>query len=125
VHIPPGPPLTPEACDDSFARALPFFRRHVPGGPYTVATCGSWLLDPQLVGMIGADSNIVRFQRRFIPVPDASWPGDEDVLRFVFGDPHAEVAALAPTTRLERAIVAHLNAGSHFRTTLGWARLAP
>jgi hypothetical protein len=123
VHIPPGSPLTPDACDDSFARALPFFTRHVPGGPWAIATCGSWLLDPQLVGMVGEDSNIVRFQRRFTPAPGASWPGDQDVLRFVFGNPHADPAALQPATRLERAVVAHLAAGRHFRTTVGWLRL--
>ena len=87
VHIPPGSPLTPAACDESFARARPFFDRHVPGGPYRIASCGSWLLDPQLAGMLGADSNIVRFQRRFARVPGQEWPGDEDVLRFVFGQP--------------------------------------
>jgi hypothetical protein len=123
VHIPPGPPLTPEACDDSFAQALPFFERRVPAGPFTVATCSSWLLDPQLVGMVGPDSNILRFQRRFTPVPGRSWPGDEDVLRFVFGDPHADVTSLSPTTRLEHAIVRHLGSGAHFHTTLGWLPL--
>ena len=123
VHIPPGPPLTPEACDDSFARARPFFDRHVPGGPWRIASCGSWLLDPQLADMLDPTSNIVRFQRRFTPVPERSWPGDEDVLRFVFGNPRADPASLRPTTSLERAIVDHLGAGGHFRTRLGWLRL--
>lgn len=123
VHIPPGAPLTPEACDDSFARARPFFDRHVPGGPWRIASCGSWLLDPQLAGMLPPTSNIVRFQRRFTPVPDRAWPGDEDVLRFVFGNPRADVASLTPTTTLERAIVDHLHAGGHFRTCAGWLHL--
>jgi hypothetical protein len=125
VHIPPGSPLTPEACDDSFARALPFFERHVPAGPFAIATCGSWLLDPQLAGMIGEDSNIVRFQRRFTPASGSTWPGDQDVLRFVFGNAGADPASLHPTTHLERALVAHLTSGGHIQTTLGWLRLTP
>lgn len=123
VHIPPGSPLTPAACDESLARARPFFARHVPGGPYRIASCGSWLLDPQLAGMVGDDSNIVRFQRRFTRVPGREWPGDEDVLRFVFGNPTADLSTVAPRTTLERAIVDHLGAGGHFRTCLGWLRL--
>jgi hypothetical protein len=123
VHIPPGSPLAPAACDESLARARPFFDRHVPGGPYGIASCGSWLLDPQLAGMLGDDSNIVRFQRRFARVPGQEWPGDEDVLRFVFGSPKADLAGIDPRTTLERAIVDHLGAGGHFRTCLGWLRL--
>jgi hypothetical protein len=123
VHIPPGAPLTPEACDASFARARPFFARHVPGGPYRVASCGSWLLDPQLAGMLGPDSNIVRFQRRFTRVPGSTWPGDDEVLRFVLGGPQVDLTTVTPRTTLERAIVDHLGAGGHFHTCLGWLRL--
>jgi hypothetical protein len=123
VHIPPGSPLAPEACDASFARARPFFDRHVPGGPRRIASCGSWLLDPQLADMLAPTSNIVRFQRRFTPVPERSWPGDEAVLHFVFGNPRADPASLTPVTTLERAIVEHLGAGGHFSTRLGWMRL--
>jgi hypothetical protein len=73
--------------------------------------------------MVGDDSNIVRFQRRFTRVPGEEWPGDEDVLRFVFGSPTADLSALKPGTTLERAIVDHLRAGGHFRSCLGWCRL--
>jgi hypothetical protein len=125
VHIPPGAPLDPAACDDSLGRAGGFFARHLPGATYRVATCASWLLDEQLVDMIGPSSNIVRFQRRFTPVAGWSAPGDEDVLRFVFGNPHADLDALTPRTTLERAMVEHLRAGRHFHNRLGWVRLSP
>jgi hypothetical protein len=123
VHIPPGSPLDPAACDDSLGRARGFFARHLPGTTYRVATCSSWLLDEQLIGMVSAGSNIVRFQRRFTPVAGWSEPGDEDVLRFVFGNPDADVEALRPGTTLERAMVEHLRAGRHFRNRLGWLPL--
>jgi hypothetical protein len=120
VHIPPGSPLDPAACDDSLGRARAFFARHLPGPAYRVATCASWLLDDQLVDMVGPASNIVRFQRRFTPVAGWSEPGDEDVLRFVFGNPHADIDALRPRTTLERAMVEHLRAGRHVHNRLGW-----
>jgi GNAT-like C-terminal domain/N-acyltransferase N-terminal domain len=124
VHIPPGSPLDPAACDDSLGRAGSFFAQHLPGTTYDVATCASWLLDEQLVDMVGPSSNIVRFQRRFTPVAGWSAAGDEDVLRFVFGNPDADLDALTPRTTLERAIVGHLRAGRHFHNRLGWLRLS-
>jgi hypothetical protein len=124
VHIPPGSPLDPAACDDSLGRAGSFFAQHLPGTTYEVAICASWLLDEQLVDMVGPSSNIVRFQRRFTPVADWSAAGDEDVLRFVFGNPHADLDALTPRTTLERAMVGHLRAGRHFHNRLGWLRLS-
>jgi hypothetical protein len=124
VHIPPGSPLDPAACDDSLGRARGFFARHLPGTTYRVATCASWLLDEQLVDMVGPGSNIARFQRRFIPVAGWSAPGDEDILRFVFGNPDADLDALTPRTTLERAMVEHLRAGRHFQNRLGWLNLS-
>ena len=65
VHIPATGPLTPVACDESFAAATSFVRDHFPEHDFRVATCTSWLLDEQLADYLPADSNIVQFQRRF------------------------------------------------------------
>nr|WP_246001771.1 hypothetical protein [Allorhizocola rhizosphaerae] len=66
MHIPECcGPLPPAACDVAFARAAEFFPRHFPDEPYEVAVCMSWLLDPALADHLPAESNIVRFQRRF------------------------------------------------------------
>jgi len=69
-------------------------------------------------GDLPADSNIVRFQRRFEPVP--GWrEGDADVLRFVFGRLGGDLDRLPQDSALQRAIVAHLRAGRHWRTRTG------
>ena len=119
IHIPESGPLTPEACDDSFAEARSFFARHFPETPTRLGFCTSWLLDPQLVEYLGPNSNIVRFGRRFALVGDG-YDGDADVLRFVFHRIRPNIDDLPQRTTLERAIVAHLRAGKHWRTRTGW-----
>ena len=81
IHI-PGlmGPMPPDACDASFARAIPFFARHFPELGLRYATCESWLLDPQLADSLPATSNIVQFQRRFHLVPDPE-PDNDEILR--------------------------------------------
>ena len=122
VHIPESGPLTPEACDDSFAQAEPFFARHFPETPTRLAICASWLLDPQLAEYLGPRSNIVRFQRRFELVGDGH-DGDAAVLRFVFHRITPRIDDLPQRTTLERAIVTHLRAGKHWRNRVGWLEL--
>jgi hypothetical protein len=65
----------------------------------------------------------MRFQRRFTLIGEGG-DGDADVLRFVFKRiAPVDVAALEPRTTLERAIVAHLQAGKHWRNRTGWVEL--
>lgn len=124
VHIPALGPLTPDACDRSIAYAGEFFPRHFPERePYRIATCGSWLLDPQLSEYLPETSNIIRFQRRFTPAPGWWLPGDEDVMRFVFGRVPESIEALPQRTTLERAVVEHLKAGRHWQVRNGWLEL--
>lgn len=126
VHIPEtGGPLTPAACDDSLRRVRPFFADHLRAR-CTVATCTSWLLDEQLAEYLPAGSNIVAFQRRFTPVPEADQPdepGDPAILGFVFRKVDPDLAELPRRTTLERAVVDHLRAGRHWRVRTGWLAL--
>jgi hypothetical protein len=122
IHIPESGPLTPEACADSLAQAESFFARHFPETPTHLAICTSWLLDPQLADYLAPDSNIIRFQRRFTLV-GGGYDGDADVLRFVFHRIAPNVGELSQRTTLERAIVAHLSAGKHWKNRTGWLTL--
>jgi hypothetical protein len=122
IHIPESGPLSPAACDESLRRAREFFRRHFDETPVRIGICRSWLLDHQLAEYLDADSNIVRFQRRFHVVPGGS-DGDADILRFVFKRIDPGLDELPQRTDLERAIVAHLRAGRHWQNRLGWLEL--
>ena len=131
THIPEAGPLDPAACDESFARAVAFFRAR--GDETTNAfVCHSWLLDDQLAGYLRAESNILGFARRFTltdtestdaPV-DGATEGDRAVAKFVFRRPLDELSAITPATTLERAALAHLAAGRHWRERAGILRLA-
>lgn len=123
AHIPETGPLGPEECLASFRRAGEFFATHFPDPPIRYASCGSWLLDPQLAEYLRPDSNIIRFQRMFTPLPEEK-PGDKDVLEFVFrrvGD--VDLDSLEQNTTLERAVVTHLRSGRNWHLAYGWRAL--
>lgn len=122
IHIPETGALTPEACEESLTRAGPFFASHFPETPTRLGLCTSWLLDPQLGEYLAPESNIARFGRRFTLVGEG-YEGDADVLRFVFHRIAPSLDQLPQRTTLERAIVAHLRAGKHWRTRTGWLNL--
>ncbi|RPE44771.1 hypothetical protein EDD90_8023 [Streptomyces sp. Ag109_O5-1] len=121
LHIPDFlGPLTPAACDRSLDRAREFFERYFPEEPHAVATCHSWLLDPQLRRHLKADSNIIRFQERFRPGWEDPEPADTTPVGFVFGDPDLPVADLPRRSPVERAVGDHLRAGGHWYVGHGW-----
>lgn len=129
VHIPGNAPLEPRMCDASFASARRFVAGHFPDRP-AAFICHSWLLDPQLAEYLPAESNLVRFQRRFTLGPNTFELSDNEILRFVFGrrNQHREVAEdvlgeLPQDTTLQRAYVTHLRSGRHWYARTGWAPL--
>lgn len=113
LHVPEeGGPLTPASVDASLARAREVFPEQHE------ARITTWLLDPQLPALLGGDSNIVRFARRFELVGDTG-VDDDGVVEFVFHTLAADLDELPQATRLQRAVVAHLRTGGHFRSTVG------
>ena len=121
THIPEDGPMTPQACDASFAAAPGFFARHF-GTRYEIATCTSWLLDDQLAQYLPDGSNIMRFQRRFRLLPGAQ-PADASIVEFVFRRLDADPAELPRDTTLQRAVADHLRAGRHWLVRTGYLRL--
>ncbi len=122
VHIPEfSGPMTPTACDASFAWAREFFPRHFPDEHVAVAVCDSWLMDDQLGEYLPASSNIMRFQHRFHLVPpNPEHIYDEGTVKFVYGRIGADPATLPKRTTLERAVAGHILAGRHWHGGEGW-----
>jgi GNAT domain-containint protein/N-acyltransferase family protein len=123
VHIPERGPLDPAACDESLRWAAEFFPRHFPERECRYATCHSWLLDPQLAEYLRPESNVVKFQQRFTPIPGGK-DDDAAVFEFVFRTMKADLDSLPQNTTLERAVVQHIRGGGHWRVVPGWLELA-
>ncbi len=110
IHIPEYcGPFTPEAIDDSLAQAAAFFPRYFGDYDYRVAVCHSWLLDPQLDGVLPASSNILAFQRRFT---FSHATAGEGIMRFVTAG-----------TPLHETVQAHVAAGNSWQSGSGWMLL--
>ncbi|MDS1269146.1 acyltransferase domain-containing protein [Lipingzhangella sp. LS1_29] len=121
LHIPETGPLDEQHVTDSLRQARGFFATHF-ATDYPVATCTSWLLDPQLAAYLPAESNILAFQRRFTLVPHGT-DGNADVFRFVFRRHRVDPDTVEPRSTLERTIIDHLRNGGHWQVRTGWLRL--
>lgn len=120
IHIPAKCRFTQEAVDDSIRQAKEFLARYFPDYEYKAFSCHSWLLDPQLVDLLGEDSNISKFCLRFQPV--TMYSKGDGVLNFVFKADGADVdiATLPEKTRLERALKKHYLSGKAIYEVCGY-----
>lgn len=125
VHVPDYcGPFTPQECADSLRRGVAFFARYLPDEPVAVATCHSWLLDPQLGPHLRPGSNIAAFRDLFHHV-ERTVTDDQAVVEFVVGRREPDLDALPRRTSLERTVADHLRAGGHWRGGLGWFAWPP
>jgi len=124
LHIPRFyGPLTVDLVDAALAEAVDFFATHFPAERYRYAVCKSLLLDPQLAGYLPSGSNIRAFQERLTHAYTDVGPDDAGTLQFVFADSTGPRAELSRSSRLQRAILDHLDDGGHWYTAVGWLKL--
>ena len=118
VHIPATSRMDYTRCCRSFARSLPFFKRHFPDFRPRAYTCSSWLLDVQLKDHLSAESNIVRFLNEWnlIPEPDAD---SKQTVERVFGDVDSDLNTWPQDTSLQKIMVDHMKKGGHWRMGAG------
>ena len=123
VHIPEAGPLTPGAVAASFEAAGPFFTQYFPGQPVDTAVCASWLLDPYLAQHLAPTSNIVQFQRLFIPYGEMR--DDElDALYFTFGTRNlGDLPKLPRASSLQRLVLDRLESGQRWQVAYGYRDL--
>lgn len=120
LHIPRCGPLTPEAVDESLARARSFFaQRHIPSH---IAVCDSWLLDPSLSHIAAPESNISRFMHRFYKYPVSA---DSSAVDYLFdnGPPDPAALAVRAKTSIQRRCAAYLIGGGRLYDTGGFLLL--
>lgn len=125
VHIPDFlGPMTPEACDASIEEAINFYDRYFPEDRYDYAVCHSWLLDPHLKTVLRPESNIIRFQDRFV-LAGKGWDSTDGIMEFVFGKTAKAIDSVEPKTSLERGVVQHIKDGGIWWGYTGWFHLDP
>lgn len=124
VHIPCGSKLRPEAVDESFALAAPFFRKYFPEYPAAKAfQCSTWLLYEGLEELLPPSSNIIAFKRRFANgIPHE---GDGLFYERVFSPYGRAVKRENLKTSLQKALFGHIESGRKVSCELGLAPIPP
>ncbi len=112
IHIPSGAPLDHAECGRSIRRSLSFFARYFPEISFTAFACSSWVLDPQLSGLLPPACNTVRFQKEMYLFPVKG--DDREVLSMVFENRKRQAGPLPRKTTMQRAFADHLDNGGHF-----------
>ena len=116
THIPrTGEPLSPDACDKAFQRAIELFSSRLNLNP-CVFTCSSWLLFPEHEKMLPATSNIVAFSKRFELLGGGIHLDSSPNLWRIFDTLEQNPDRLPTDTSLRRAYVDYLRRGEK----LGW-----
>lgn len=119
IHIPSDADLSPEAVDRSLTEADIFFRSHF--GPRVAYTCRSWLLSPSLIPLLGENSNILSFQRRF-DIKSRDLESREFVQWLFYTSPDTPVELFEERTSLQRAVKGMLLAGGSLGSAFGVLR---
>lgn len=83
VHIPEGKGMTPEACQESFDMAVPFFQKFFPEHKFDCFLCHTWMFDEQLKSVLSPNSNIINFFDFFEVV---HLEESDEIIRHIFGN---------------------------------------
>ena len=121
LHIPPGRGMTSEKIDRSFADTKAFLATYFPEFDYHGFACNSWLMDRQLVDLLGEETNISKFCKRFRQVSVKSQ--GKGVFSFVYHIPESKtpvIEQLPESTTLERRLKEHFLRGGQIYEVYGF-----
>ena len=82
IHIPGGSKLDDGLVTETMAEIRELLATYFKDVDYRAFVCLSWMMDPQLDGMLGPDANITKFRRRFHPLTVKS--AANGVFNFIF-----------------------------------------
>lgn len=118
VHIPSGVEFTPENTEWAYKECVRVLKKHFPEFKPKVFTCFSWLMDPQLRGMLKPTSKILAFQSRYkvkFPIKN----GWDAPYGFLFKKPVDKMEDLSEDTSLQRTVKQHYLAGKYIYAPCG------
>ena len=116
MHLPRGADIREDNVRRACAAAFDILARNYPQYVGVPVQCGSWLLDPGIETLVGADSNVVRFGKLFARYPGKS--SGRACNSFVFPGRYQGDEDLPEDTRLQRAMKQnYLNGGYSYSYT--------
>ncbi len=102
IHIPVGSSFDAESLEETYTRTRQIMADCFPDYPFKGFYCTSWLMSTDLQNILKPDSNILKFQKRFIRLPFQS--SGKGLFSFVFGTgPNVDYTTLPEKTSLQRA----------------------
>ena len=117
AHLPKGMDISKDNVDEAFRTVKEIANQWYPDFEITALYCGSWLLDPALEDILGADSKIVAYGARFARYPIMS--AGKEVFNFVFPPQVTDLEALPENTRLERGLKQLYMSGGYIHAFAG------
>lgn len=102
IHIPRGCDMSPDAVDRYFTAGFKIADERYPDYNCKALYGYSWILDPHLEELLGAQSKISSFQRRFIKYPPKT--DGTAAFMFVFNGRPEKLEDLEETTSLHRKL---------------------
>ena len=118
IHIPSDADFSPASVDASLAQVRPFCRTYFPEFANADIQCGSWLLSDVLPRLLPENSNILRFQQRFVMTEQEH--RSNGYIRFLFQMlPDTPTADLREDTSLQKKAKALLLSGGNIGTGSG------
>ena len=123
LHIPTDVRLEPERLRRSWEQAVEILTRTFPAYGNGPMVCHSWLLSPDLDGLLPMNSRIRLFQQSFgITALDMPCQG---VMQWVFKNPKLQPEDYPEETSLQRKLKNFLLAGNCFRDARGVLKADP
>ena len=118
LHIPRNTCLDPAYITESFKEGLALAKKHYPELAPKCIVCTSWLIDPQLVKILGPDAKLSGFNGRFLkhPIKDPTGTG---CIGFIWPGESGPVSEYSEKTSLQRGVKKLMLEGDFIRTTTG------
>ncbi len=117
LHIPSDALFTEESCNRSISMAKIFFETYFTSFAQANYICHSWLLAPELKELLGEDSNILKFQRRF-DIQKVDYNSYE-YIEWIYKVRSCAVEDLPEKTSLQRNMKQYLLHSNRIGTALG------
>lgn len=119
THIPRYAKFSDALCEESYARAREFFKKHF-GIKTCVFFCASWLLHPWLSEALTSDSSIVKFQSKYTIIELREDPGEVGaMIRNIFLSECDNIDDYPEDTSLQRIVKEKLRRGDPMGAAAG------